>query len=167
MSVQVFARSRALKMHDQANAKTVPIAASGGVIIRRRGSGNLEVVICGRRSPQTWSLPKGKPEPGESVHETAAREVREETGLEVEIQKRIGDIHYSFMRPEDGAVCNKTVTFYLMRPTGGDMAEHDPEFDDVQWVDPDEARTRLTYPNETRILEKAVALAAGEDAPRA
>ena len=52
------------------------IWAAGGVIIK---SSNRErkVVICFREKENLWSLPKGKPENGETIAQTAIREVRE------------------------------------------------------------------------------------------
>ena len=144
--------------------RTAPNAASavshGGVVVRDEGGSGIEVVICGRRAPLLWALPKGTPDPGESGLQTALREVREETGLEVEPAGKVGEIHYSYDRPQDGARVEKTVHFYLMRPVGGDIAAHDPEFDTVEWVGASEALRRLTYPNEARIVEAAVAMAA-------
>ena len=77
-------------------------------------------------------LPKGTPEPGESEVQTALREVREETGLEVESQGRIGSINYWFADSKQDVRFNKTVHFYLMLPTGGDLSLHDDEFDAVE-----------------------------------
>lgn len=72
----------------------------------------------------------------------------------------VGEIHYVYSRPEDGAKVDKTVHFYLMHPVGGDTAAHDAEFDEVEWVEASEAMRRLTYANEARIVEAAVAMAA-------
>ncbi len=55
--------------------------AAGGVVTRGTGD-DLEVVLNGRTSDGTWVFPKGTPDVGESIEETAIREVREETGLD-------------------------------------------------------------------------------------
>ena len=52
--------------------------AAGGVVTRGEGD-ELEVVLTGRTSDGTWVFPKGTPDAGESIEETALREVREET----------------------------------------------------------------------------------------
>ena len=56
----------------------------GGVVYRER-DGRVELALCGRHSG-LWALPKGTPDPGETLDQTALREVREETGLEVGIE---------------------------------------------------------------------------------
>ena len=63
--------------------RTVRDVSSGGVITQVDGNG-LQVVLVGRARPERWSIPKGTPIPGETLEETAVREVREETGLRVD-----------------------------------------------------------------------------------
>ena len=139
-------------------AQAVELSAAGG-IVWRRSYGGVEVVVCHRSWASLWALPKGKPNQGEHPEATALREVQEETGLDVDLGPLVGEVRYSFHRPEDGAVCNKVVRFFLMSPSGGDITRHDAEFDQVIWLPAREAASRLTYANEARILEKAMALA--------
>lgn len=133
---------------------------SAGGVVYRTASGSVEVVICRRKAPPFWGLPKGTPHPGETHEQTALREVGEETGLEVEVDRFIDSIEYWFVRPEDDVRCQKTVLFYLMRPTGGDLSRHDFEFDEVRWVTAEEALRTLEYRNEVRVLEKGLAMVA-------
>ena len=126
---------------------------SAGGVVHRLGADGPEVVICGHRRPESWRLPKGTPEPGESRRETARRETEEETGLLVEIERFIDSIDYWFVRPGDGARCHKTVYFYLMSPTGGDVSLHDHEFDVVRWATVPEALEMLSYDSEVRIVQ--------------
>src|SRR5438045_9651344 len=100
--------------------------AAGGVVVREGPSG-VDVVLAGRESDGTWVFPKGTPDVGESVEETALREVREETGLEVEIVRPIGQIEYWFAVP--GQRVHKAVQFFLTRAIGGDAWRHDHEQD--------------------------------------
>ena len=69
-------------------------AVSAGGVVYRRGPSGLEVVVCGRDSDGVWGLPKGTPDAGESLEEAAVREVSEETGLQVEIVKKLGVVEY-------------------------------------------------------------------------
>ena len=135
------------------------MTSAGGVVVRRCRGARLEVLLCGRERPPIWALPKGTPNTGETMEETARREVEEETGVKVKIDRLIGHIEYSFHRPGDGAPCDKVVHYYLMLPTGGDTSRHDAEFDRVEWMEANRARQRLTYANEARLVEKAVSMA--------
>ena len=127
--------------------------AAGGVVVRGSGD-SLEVVVAGRESDRTWVFPKGTPDRGETVEETALREVREETGLDVEIVSPIGVIDYWFAVP--GERVHKFVHFFLMRPRGGDVSRHDHEYDEVKWVPIAEARRLLTYDTYREILDRAL-----------
>ena len=127
--------------------------AAGGVVVRGSGE-SFEVVITGRDSDGTWVFPKGTPDRGESVEATALREVREETGLDVEIVAPIGVIDYWFAVP--GERVHKFVHFFLMEPVGGDVAAHDHEYDHVRWVSIDDARRLLTYDTYREILDRAL-----------
>jgi 8-oxo-dGTP pyrophosphatase MutT (NUDIX family) len=146
-------------------------------VVYRQVNGLTEVVLCGlvmraaagraRTQRRTkvgdapgervrWSLAKGTPDPGESLEETALREVREETGLEVEINSPLGSIEYWFADHEADVRYHKTVHFYLMETVGGDTSLHDPEFDLVQWFPVDEAFAAISYPNEAGVLRRAL-----------
>lgn len=132
-------------------------AMSAGGVVYRDHEGIIEVVLVARPAAGLWALPKGTPEPGESVEQTALREVREETGLAVVIAGPLGSIRYQYALRSGGQV-QKVVHHYLMRPVGGDLSLHDHEYDVAVWVDIHEASGRVSYANERIILERASAL---------
>ena len=138
--------------------QTIELMSAGGLVYRTNGKSGIEVVICGREYPAVWGLPKGTPDPGETEEQTALREVREETGLHVVSERYIDSIRYWFVRASDGARCHKTVHYYLMRPVGGDLSQHDHEFDFVAWKSPSEACRTLTYENEVEIVQKGASM---------
>ena len=113
-----------------------------------------------RRHPRLWALPKGTPDSGETVEETALRETREETGLMVEIERPLRSIRYYFVR--GSTRFHKTVHFFLMRPVGGALEDHDAEFDEVRWTDLDEALAILNHATERSVVEEAGNLLAAE-----
>jgi len=103
-----------------------------------------------------WSFPCGFMEIDETTEQAALRETREETGLQVEIERPIRSIAYFFVRGRTRF--HKTVHFYLMRATGGDLDQHDHEFDEVRWTDLEEALRLVTHATERNVLESATEL---------
>jgi 8-oxo-dGTP pyrophosphatase MutT (NUDIX family) len=131
-------------------------------VVHRRGpDGSLEVVLVHRRSPPLWALPKGTPDSGETLEETALRETREETGLEVQLEQPIRAIRYFFVRGTTRF--HKTVHFFLMRVTGGSPDDHDAEFDEVRWMPVTEALALLTHATERSVVERALELLESAD----
>jgi 8-oxo-dGTP pyrophosphatase MutT (NUDIX family) len=126
--------------------------SAGGIVYRKDGS--TDIVICGRDSDGVWGLPKGTPEPGESLEETAVREVSEETGLNVKVFDKIGVVEYWFAR--EGVRYHKWVHYYLMEAIGGDTSKHDLEYDRVEWHEVNAALRKLTFKNEADMVTRAL-----------
>src|ERR1051326_720967 len=59
---------------------------------------SMEGVLVGRSHAGIWALPKGTPQPGETIEQVAVREAQEETGLQVRLIAYIGSISFSFVR---------------------------------------------------------------------
>jgi 8-oxo-dGTP pyrophosphatase MutT (NUDIX family) len=131
-------------------------ATSAGGVVHRSIDGRVQIALVHRRAPVLWALPKGTPDSGETIEETALRETREETGLEVEIEERLQSIRYFFVRGTTRF--HKTVHFFLMRPIGGSLDAHDAEFDEVRWTDLSEALAIMSHATERSVVEEAAAL---------
>ncbi len=127
----------------------------GGVVVR----GDEVLVITPAGRPRVSTLPKGGPQPGERPEATAAREVREETGVEARIVERLGSVNYRYRR--DGVRVFKTVGFYLCDYISGDTGDHDHEVDEARWMPLERARTELTYPGEREMIERALSKVSG------
>ncbi len=138
-------------------------ATSAGGVVHRLADGRVQIALVHRREPRLWALPKGTPNAGETVEETAVRETREESGLEVRVEAPITSITYFFVRGRTRF--HKTVHFFLMEPIGGALALHDHEFDEVRWVELDEALRLLSHVTERRVVEAAAALLVAREAP--
>jgi 8-oxo-dGTP pyrophosphatase MutT (NUDIX family) len=122
----------------------------GGVVIR--DDDVLVITPVGKR--RVTGLPKGGPRPGESPEETAAREVREETGITAAVREPLGDVTYWYRR--GGRRVFKTVHFYLFDYQSGTTDDHDHEVEDARWIPLREARTRLSYPGERALMDRAL-----------
>jgi 8-oxo-dGTP pyrophosphatase MutT (NUDIX family) len=125
--------------------------AAGGIVVARHGN-DLRVVLIAvdRGAVPRWSLPKGHFKKGETVELAALREVREETGLSVEIVAPLSTIDYWFV--EKRVRYHKFVHYFLMRAVGGNLSDHDDEVLEARWFDWEDAVAHLTYSNERDLL---------------
>lgn len=131
------------------NEKTKTYFEKAGAIIVHDNKGKTEILLEYREREylRDWSFPKGGVEKGETAEETTKREIREETGLEIEIIKPLPEILYH--NSHDG---NVRVRMFLARPTTESLrAEF--EHDKVEWVPLGEVSERLTYQNLKDYLE--------------
>ena len=122
--------------------------SAGGLVVNDRGH-ILLIRARDLRNQPVWTLPKGALNPGESSADAAIREVREETGWRCEVVRELTAVTYWFQR--SGQRIRKTVRWYLMRPIEK-VGEHDHEVDEVLWTDPGDARTRLRYDSDLKLL---------------
>jgi 8-oxo-dGTP pyrophosphatase MutT (NUDIX family) len=138
-----------------ARLRDATATSAGGIVVRYEANEPWLVVGSRRRErdSRTWTLPKGTPDAGETLEETALREVREETGLEVRITGPLDSIEYTFS--QSGKRIHKTVHYFLMEPVGGDLASHDHEFDEVRWIRFDDAPATLTFDTERALVGQA------------
>jgi 8-oxo-dGTP pyrophosphatase MutT (NUDIX family) len=140
-----------------ARLSAVTATSAGGIVVRYEGS--IPQLVIGRRKRerdgQTWTLPKGTPIAGESLEQTALREVWEETGLTVRILSPLDAIRYTFV--QRGTRIHKTVHYFIMKPTGGALQEHDREFEEVRWVSFGEAAGLLSFETERALVGLASA----------
>ena len=139
--------------------------SAGGVVYRSLGE-RPEVCLIATQGGKTWQLPKGLIERGEAPEAAALREVAEETGLQGELVQRLDRIEYWYVADYSGERerIHKLVYFFLFRYTGGSTEAHDEEVDDARWFRLAEARERLSFENERRVLELAAAAIAGQSA---
>ena len=126
--------------------------SAGGVVFRQEDGELLWLVIkpAGR---DNWRLPKGLIDRGETSVQTAQREGREETGVEVEVVGKIGQDKYFFNL--GGERIYKTVTYYLMRYLQDAKGPMSWEVEEIAWLPFEEALERLTFKGEKEILQKA------------
>jgi mutator protein MutT len=133
-----------------------PIVGVGAVIIQ-----NGKVVLVKRRFEPLagqWSLPGGRLELGETLESGLAREMLEETGLQVQVGPVVDVFDRILLDPERKVRYHYVLVDYLCRPVGGTLT-YGSDVAAAELVDPaDLERYRLT-PKATSVIEKAVAVA--------
>jgi len=126
--------------------------SAGGVLVRNmRGQPFMAAVRV--KGGTVLALPKGHIDPGESAAEAAAREVREEAGVEGTLVEKIDDIRYWYAR--EGMRVLKVVSFFLFRYRSGSVRDHDHEVDSAEWVPLAEAPKLLSYRGEKQVAAAA------------
>lgn len=133
---------------------------SAGGVVFRRVNGQLEVQLIQDRYGKI-SLPKGKMEPGETIEQTALREIREETGLIGRINGPIDTIKYTYSNDKKGGIVHKEVHYFLVEHVGGELKAQVEEIRGVEWFEPLKAwnlQKKSGYPNNERIVAGALRL---------
>ncbi|HEX8634127.1 MAG TPA: NUDIX domain-containing protein [Pyrinomonadaceae bacterium] len=142
--------------------------SAGGVVYRQRGDARVEVALISVGDENRWQLPKGLVDAGEATEAAAIREAREETGIETELVALVDKIEYWYYATNRGGRVrfHKFVHFYLLRYLSGDVGDHDAEVNEARWFEIDEARARLAFAGERKVLERARAMLAAASGAR-
>jgi ADP-ribose pyrophosphatase YjhB (NUDIX family) len=114
-----------------------PLVGVGVVVLKGAAGAERVLLIRRAKAPRegTWSLPGGRQRHGETVRAAAAREVREETGLEVEVMALL-DVVDSLTRDTTGAVTyHYTLVDFLAEWRGGEVQAGD-DAAEALWADP-------------------------------
>ncbi len=124
---------------------------SCGAIVYRKYHGNTEILLLKHVNSGHWSFPKGHVENGETEIETALREIKEETNLDVIIDPTFREtVCYSPKKDTQ-----KIVVYFVARAKNYDLIPQEEEISEIKWVEIGYALTVLTYENDRSIVNKA------------
>ena len=117
----------------------------GCIIIR-----NDEKILLIKQTQGHWGFPKGHVEGNETEIETATREVKEETNLDVSIDesKRYTEHYYT----NKGRY--KEVVIFVAYPKNLEVKKQDEEISDTKWCEPSEVLNQLTYESSKNMFKE-------------
>ena len=124
---------------------------SCGAIVYRKFHGNTEILLIKHINSGHWSFPKGHVENGETEVETAVREIKEETSIDVIIDPTFREtVTYS---PKKDTV--KVVVYFLAKARNVNFIPQEEEIAEIRWVDISYAGNLLSYENDRTIVTRA------------
>ncbi len=125
--------------------------SAGGVVLNRRG----EVLVV-NQNRDSWSLPKGHVDPGESVLEAARREILEESGVnDLTLVRELG----RYERPRiakgggDDPAELKIIEMFLFKTAQMELKPIDPDNPEARWVPVGEVSRLLTHAKDRAFFE--------------
>lgn len=133
------------------------LEVSYGIIPFKRVKETVKVLLIQHQAGH-WSFPKGKPEPGEHPIDTAQRELKEETGLDIKrliIPEETLSEHYFFTRGNEKV--QKRVEYFIAE-IAGELEIEDEELRDSIWLAPEHIEGQATFPESKKICRQVMDL---------
>ena len=124
---------------------------SCGAVVFRKYHGNIELLLIKHVVGGHWSFPKGHVEPGETEEQTALREIKEETGIDVELNTSCREV-VSYSPKRD---TTKDVIYFLGKAKTFQYTPQEEEIAQIKWVEINLAHSFLTYDNDKQLVNKA------------
>src|SRR3989344_9145654 len=130
----------------------------GGVVYRKlkvkSEKSKILWLVCKHSGYKKWVLPKGLINEGEMAEAAAVREVQEETGVKARIVAKIKPVE-KYTYTLNGEKVFKIVQYFLMEYVSGDVADHDWEMEEVEWLSFEAACEKLEFSGQKRVLKQA------------
>ncbi len=131
----------------------IKMEKSCGAVVYREAEGMPQVLVIRHKNGGHWAFPKGHVEAGETEEETARREIWEETGLKVKLNKGFRKVVTYSPKPR----VMKDVIYFAACPSGGRLARQEAEVEDVRWATLSQAIKLITYENDREVLRAFMA----------
>lgn len=148
--------NRTNKSKSGRGSRAVREYTAGGVVFRRVDD-HVEILMIQDRLGR-WTIPKGHVEEGETLEQTALREVAEETGLtEFKLGEKLDKLHFFYRK--EGKLIFMTTHVYLMEALGNTdavVAEDSEGIIDAKWFDSTEALGLIEYKDTEKLFRLAL-----------
>lgn len=138
----------------RADRPSVAELAAGAVVVEPK---ERRFLLLHEPAEDRWCFPKGHVDPGETLLETARREVAEESGIvDLDIREELGEVAYRFYQPLRDRNVFKTSVYFLAFTTET-QTTLETTFDEARWPLARDAERLLKFDTDRRMLAAAVA----------
>ena len=125
---------------------------SCGALVYRGEGNSTELLLLKHRCGGHWSFPKGHVEAGENERQTALREVKEETGLTIDLMDGFRECVEYFPKPN----VKKQVVYFIGVPEEGEVLKRqEEEVSEIEWMPIEEAFHLVTFRNDKNLISRA------------
>ena len=125
----------------------------GALVYRVTPNGQKELLFIKHRHGTHWSFPKGHMEEGETEVQTALREVKEETGLDIDLE---GDFRQSVEYYPKPNVKKQVIYFIGFTLNEAALRPQEEEVSELQWMEIHKAYDAVTFRNDKNLITKAI-----------
>lgn len=123
---------------------------SCGAVVYHKEKDKIHLLLLKHIHGGHWSFPKGHVEQGENEHQTATREIKEETGLSIAFCN--GFRHSVRYSPKQDV--SKQVVYFLGETKSTSYKRQEEEISEIRWVDINNAEKMVTYKNDKQLINK-------------
>ena len=135
--------------------RNIPKEILGGAVVYKTDKTGVKLALV-HDVFGYWTLSKGRLENGENVEEGVKREIKEELGVDIVLESKLGDNEYIASDPERGPI-KKNVTYYLAKTSDVDLKlESSGGLDDARWFRAEELEALKIYDDIRPLLGKAI-----------
>lgn len=141
---------------DEEDITKIPIERKAGSVVYAKEGDTIYIAMV-HDVFGYWTLSKGSVEEGESLEEGAAREIKEEIGLDIEIKDKLGEIEYMAYHPTEGKI-RKQVTFFLGKSEYKELVleKGTGGLDRASWFEPKDVVDLTIYDDILPLIAKAI-----------
>lgn len=124
---------------------------SCGALVYRKKQDKYELLLIKHRYGGHWSFPKGHVEQGENELQTALREIKEETGLDVNLREGFRQSVEYYPKPH----VKKQVVYFLGYPENDTVKKQEEEISEYRWCPLEQADSMVTFKNDKNLISQA------------
>lgn len=125
--------------------------SAGGIVYKREGD---RIYILLIKNKDRYGFPKGNIERTEKKENAATREVKEETGIDAQIEEYLGNVEYWYRSTTD--TVHKFVYYYLMKYIGGQINPQKEEIESAEFVELEKVNDLLSFDKDKKIFQLAL-----------